>query len=173
MLTKLQKKEHIGIGRELIEKSEHLIFVDFSGLSVNDTRKLKMALKSFGSTYKVMKKRLIKISFKEAGIEFDPKQFAGQLGIIFVPKDFYGVASGVYGVLRELLKAKKELKIVGAYDIAGKKFIDAAKFSEISKLPSREELLTRLVVYLTVPMKRLLLVLNCRKDKLQGITVTA
>lgn len=173
MLTKKQKTEHVALGKDLIQKSEHLIFVDFSGLSVNDTRKLKNALKGFGSTYKVIKKRLVKIALKEAGIDFDPKQFEGQLGIIFVPKDFYGVASGVYGVLKELLKTKKELKIMGAYDIKGKAFIDAGAFASISKLPSREELFTRLVVYLTVPIKRLLIVLNGRKEKLQGGTVTA
>ncbi|MDP3901490.1 MAG: 50S ribosomal protein L10 [bacterium] len=145
MLTRAEKKEYIDLGKDLAQKSKALVFADFSGISTADIRKLKSELKKLGANFKVIKKRLLKLSLKEAGIDVDPTQFDSQVGTVFANDDLISVAAPIYKFSKELAKSKKDFKILGAYDSVEKSFLDADQFTIIAKLPSREVLLAQLV----------------------------
>ncbi len=153
MLTKVQKKEHVAKSRELSESSKTLIFADFTGVSIADLNKLKKTLKEKGASFKVFKKRLLAIAFKEAGIEFDLKQFKAPIGTIFAEGDLSSVAGPIYKFIKELEKQKIPFKIVGGFDRDGKKIITSEEFLVIAKLPSREELLGMVVGAISGPLR--------------------
>lgn len=115
-----------------------------------------------GGVFAVIKKRLLRIALKNKGIDFDPARFAIQAGIIASPKTLYDVAGKIYALVKDLAKAKKELKILGGIDIKTKQEITAEDFVKIAKLPTREALLTRIAFMLTMPMKKIMVALGER-----------
>jgi len=153
MKTKIQKAEEIKEAAELLGKNENLVFTDFTGVSFELLKRLKLQLKKSGATFKVVKKRLLKVAMKEQGIEFDPVQFDSQLGTIFVPKSLSESASVIYKFAKELAKEKKEFKILGAFDTKEKKALTAEEFTVIAKLPSREVLLGMVLGGMTGPLR--------------------
>jgi large subunit ribosomal protein L10 len=158
MKTKQQKIEQVEGGQELLKGSQLLLFTDFTGTSVEDMKNLRKTLREMGAKFKVIKKRLLRIVFEKMGVDFNPEQFDSQLGTIFTQKDIYEIISPVYKFSHE--KEKQGFKILGAYDLAEKKFIDADTVVKIGKLPSREVLLSQLVGVLSAPMRMLAYVLN-------------
>lgn len=161
MRTKAQKKEDITKLKKLLQGSGSLAFCDFTGTPTVAIQKLKRTLKPFGGSYTVTKKRLLGVAFKDAGITLDPKaSFTGELGTVFAEGDVLTVASAIYKFSRELAKEKKEFKIVGGYDIAGKTFVTAEQFVALAKLPNRETLLSQFVGMLAAPIRSFMFVLN-------------
>lgn len=161
-LTKAQKTKQIQDAARLLKESRTLVFVDFTGTPVEELRKLRADLRVEEATMKVVKKRLLKIAFKDAGIEFDPLQFGAQVGTVFST----GELSGVAGVVQRFSKGKERFAILGAYDLAGRAFLDANTVVAIGKLPSREVLLAQVVGGLSAPLRVFLYVLNGRREKL-------
>jgi len=166
MLTKQQKSKQIEASQQLLEKNQTLIFTDFTGLPTSDLKTLRQLLREFDAQFKVVKKRLLKIAFRKRGIDYDPTQFAGQVGVIWLPKDLFAVAGKIYQFLKELAKAKKELKILGGWDRQTKKEITAEEFLTIAKLPAREVLLTQIAFMLTMPLRQIMVALNERAKKI-------
>jgi large subunit ribosomal protein L10 len=159
MRTKTQKKGDIEKGVEALAKSETVVVTDFTGLSANELNAFRRAVRTLGGVVLVMKKRLLKLAFAEKGIEFDPKEFAGQAGVVFSPKDIVETAGVVYKFSKPF--AKKDIfKILGGFEIKAKKFIEGKEVKQIGQLPSREVLLGQLAFMLTVPIKKLLFVMN-------------
>jgi len=154
MKSKEQKNKEIKAGEELFGKSQSLIFVDFGKVPTQKILSLKKKLKELGVQFKVLKKRLLKIIFKKSEIDFDPQSVSGgQMGTIFAPKDIYSTAKPVY-------KFFEGIKILGAYDLKEKQFLESDLFKKIALLPSREILLAQLAGVLTAPLKMFLYILN-------------
>lgn len=165
MLTKAQKTEQVKEGKKLIKASQNLVFADFTGVSVEELRRLKKELRNAGADFRVFKKRLLKIALKEAGIDFDPKQFEAQVGTVFTAKELTSVASQIYKFSKELAKKKKDFKILGAFDLINKSFLGPEQFTIIAKLPSREVLLAQLVGTLAGPIRALMYLLQEKSKK--------
>jgi large subunit ribosomal protein L10 len=168
MKTKEQKAKQIEEGEKLLKQNKSLVFIDFSGASVEDLKSLRKILKDFGAKLKVIKKKLLRIVFERNRIDFNPEQFESQLGITFTNRDVAEMAGPIYKFFKELEKKRFSArggsalsgKILGAYDLAEKKFIDAETVVKIGKLPTREVLLGQLVGILSAPMRMLAYVLN-------------
>jgi large subunit ribosomal protein L10 len=160
MKSKQQKNLEIKSGEELFKKSQSLIFVDFSKVPTQNLRLLKTKLKKIGAQFKVIKKRLLRIIFKENKIDFDPQaNFEGQMGTIFSPEDVYSSAGPVH-------KSLEGIQAVGAYDLKEKQFLTIDAFKKIALLPSREVLLSQVVGMIAAPIKMFLFILN-EKSKVE------
>ncbi len=156
MLSKSQKEKHIEIGQDLFNKSESLIFVDFSGKTVEDLKALRRTLKSVEATFKVIKKRLLRIVLERNGTAIDPKKFDSQVGTIFGAGDISTIAAPA---------VKSGLTILGGYAKDGQTVWDGATVKSIGQLPPREILLGQLVGMLTSPLRMFMFVLNEKGKK--------
>lgn len=166
-LTKAQKVQQIDLGLEKLKISANVVFADFNKVRVEDVKKLRRELRSAGAELRVIKKRLLKLAFQKMGLDFDPSQFKSQLATIFLPKDLSEFAPLIYKFSKGLERAKKgEFKIVGAYNVLDKQFVDANEFIAIAKLPSREVLLAQIAIMLTMPIKQFMTTLNERSKQL-------
>ncbi len=159
MKTKAQKKEQIETGKSEFDKSETVVFTDFTGLSANDLNVFRKLIRGLGGVMVVMKKRLLTLSLKEKGIDFDAKKLEGQVGVVFSPKDSVETANVVYQFGKPF-KTKNIFKILGGFEVKGKRFMEKAEVETLGQLPSREVLLGQLAFMLTVPIKKVLFVLN-------------
>ncbi len=153
MLTKAKKKEHVEASGKKIKASKNVVFVDFSGVSTPDINTLKAELRKVGGEYKVVKKRLLKIALKEAGIEFDPSATKSAIATVYTPTDLTAVASPIYKFTKELAKRKIDFKVLAAYDAEAKKLLSTAEFTVIAKLPNRETLLAMVIGAMTGPLR--------------------
>jgi len=155
-IRKERKKEIIEIGTEDIGKSKALIFADFTGANVDDMSKLRSELKSAGSRLRVIKKRLLGVILKNKNIGYDPRQFDGPVGTIFVS----GELSEAAGSLYRLSQNRESFKLLGAYDLKNNQEISREMVNALGSLPPRETLLGQVVGAIAGPLRAFVYILN-------------
>lgn len=160
MKTKEQKKEAIERGTALARKAQALVFVDFTQAPTKQVEGLKRALEKVQGVYTVIKKRLLGIVLKNEDIAVDANQFDGQLATIFSEKDIADTAGAIYQFLKGIAKDYPLFQMIGGYDVASKKFFDAAAMQSLGKLPSRDILLAQFVGLLSTPTRSLVYTLD-------------
>jgi len=153
-LTRAQKEELVVELTEKIKASKSIVFADYSGVKTNDINELKNRLKKEGTNLRVIKKKLVDISLKNAKIEIDIKTLSGQLAVTISDNDEVAPAR----VLSKFAKENESLKILGG--VLGVKGMTASEVTDLAKLPSKEEMLARLVGTLNAPLTGLVNVLS-------------
>jgi len=141
-LTKEQKTKQIEAVKEKISKQKSVIFVDFSKVSSKDMFGLRKSLKEAGCNLKIAKKTLIRIAFGQSNISFWNKiksSVPGQLALVFGIEDEIAPAR----IANTFAKSHENFKILGG--IFESRFIEREKVLVLANLPSRNELLSRLV----------------------------
>ena len=146
MLNKNQKKEIIEKLTEDIKNSKSVVFVDFKGLKVNDTRALKKDLRNSGASLKVAKKTLINLALEKAGVKIDARLMEGQIALAVSDADETSPAKIIDG----FSKKNKNIKILAG--LLGSKIMKLEEIEALAKLPSKEELLAKLVGTLNAPI---------------------
>ncbi len=154
MLTKTQKQEVLEDLKEKIAKQKAVVFVDFTGLKVKALSDLRKKIKAAGNEIKIAKKTLFGIAFKKAGFEFDSKKLKGEIALVFGYKDEISPAK----ITNQFAKGNQNLKILGG--LIENKFFEAEKIIELAQLPSREELLAKLVGGINAPVSNFVYALN-------------
>jgi len=153
-LIKEQKQKIIDDLREKIAKQKAMIFVDFSGLKVKDLFNLRKKLKAAGNELKVAKKTLMDIVFKKGKLEVEPRKLPGEIALVFGYKDEISPAKIIWQFSQE----NPNLKILGGF--FENKFLETEKVIELAKLPTREELLAKLVRSISSPMSNFVRILE-------------
>lgn len=153
MLNKEQKKQIVEREVLRLKNLRSVVFIDFAGVKAGDLNSFRRDVREVGEL-SVVKKRLLRVAFEKAGIDFNPEIFEAQLGTIFSGEDLQPVAALTYKF--------KEAKIIGGYDLSEKKFMPADEVIALGKLPSREVLLSQVVGMVASPIRSFLFVLNER-----------
>ena len=171
MKTKAQKGEELKKAKALLDKSQALIFADFTKISAENIRKLRGELKKSNANFLVIKKRLLAIILKEKGINVDVQQFKMSIGTIFSEKTADAIAGPAFNFFKSLEvpeggdKAMWTNKLLGGYDIATSVPMDAQQIAYIGKLPPREVLLAQLLGMLAGPIRSFMYILD-QKSKM-------
>jgi len=163
MLTKTQKKKIIDDLADKIKRQQVLIFTDAKGIKVNEIQKLRRELKKAEAEYKVAKKTLVNLAFKKENKELDIFQFNGSLALAFGYKDPISVIK----ILNNFSKTNESLKILGG--LMEDRFLTIEEVKELAKIPSREELLAKLVWSIKSPISGLVNVLEGNIRNLVGV----
>ncbi|MEK7181413.1 MAG: 50S ribosomal protein L10 [Patescibacteria group bacterium] len=171
MKTKLQKQKEVKKGTDFIQKSQTVIFTDFGKVKTNDLKQLRKALKEHGADYLVIKKRLLSLILKEKGIDFNAQSHKFSVGTVFSNKGIEDISAPVvkfFSKLGEDFKAAE--KVLGAYNLKDKSFIEGTKVVMIGNLPSREVLLSQLLGMIQAPISSLLYIM---KEKSKQVELSA
>lgn len=147
MQTKVQKKEVVTNVSGKAKEAKALVFANFKGVSVADMTGIRRELRKSGSSWQVLKKTLLNIALKDAGIKVDARVLDGQVGVAFSSDE---VAAAK--VLSDFIKANKntELSIVGG--VLGTETLSVESVKALAKLPSRDELRAKVVGTLQAPI---------------------
>ena len=155
MLTKKAKQELVEKLAQQIKEAKSIVFTDYRGLSVVDMTGLKKELKKEETNLKVIKKKLIDIALDKAGIkDVSVKELEGQLAITISARDEVTPAK----ILDKFSKSNDNLKILGG--ILEKEFMTEDQVKALAKLPSKEELIAKVVGSLKAPLSGLVNVLQ-------------
>ena len=163
MLTKKQKEQVIEDLTDRIKRQKVLVFTDFSGLKVSETRDLRKKLREAGMEYKVAKKTLIKLALEKAKKVADIMQFKSSVALVFGYNDPIMPAKIISGFSKE----HNKLKVLGG--LMEDKVLTVEEIKELAKIPSREELLAKLVWSIKSPVSGLVNVLSGNIRNLIGI----
>jgi large subunit ribosomal protein L10 len=145
MLTKDQKKQLVKDLSQAIKAAKSVVFADFKGLKVKDLSALKKELRKADSSFRVSKKTLMNIALKEAGVEYDTKKLEGQIAITLAADEVTAAK-----IIDTFAKKNENIKILGG--ILGEKILDSTQVKALAKLPSKKELLAKLVGTINAPV---------------------
>ncbi|HOF42326.1 MAG TPA: 50S ribosomal protein L10 [Candidatus Moranbacteria bacterium] len=147
MLTKNQKVELVKTLTEKIKAAKSAIFLDYKGLKVKDLTELKKNLRKSGVEYVVVRKTLLDLAFKDAGIkDVDVKSMEGQIALSLSNEDEVAGAK----IIDVFSKTNENVKMLGG--VLGTEIMDAKQAKALAKVPSKEELLAKLVGTLNAPV---------------------
>jgi len=149
-MTNIKNKEIVtGLGDKL-EGAKSVVFVDYTGLDANKLNELRKQVRSEGAELSIAKNTLMKLALLEKkGGEMAGKlaeKLKGQMMTLLSYED-------AVAPLKKLVDFAKVYEvpvvITGIFD---GKVVSAEKIAELSELPSREELLSRVVGGLKAPL---------------------
>jgi large subunit ribosomal protein L10 len=179
MKTKVEKGEELKKAKALLDKSQALVFADFSKVTAEDVRKLRIELKKSGANFLVIKKRLLGLLLKERGINADLNQFKLSVGTIFSEGSIDEAAGPAYKFFSGMPVVEGGAKdmwikhLLSGYDMKSAALIDSAQIVYIGKLPPREVLLAQLLGMLTAPIRSFMYVLDQKAKQGGGGVVAA
>ena len=145
--TKEQKKQIVDNLAEKLSNFKSLVFTDYKGLTVAEASAIRKLAKEQGAEYIVAKKTLINLALDKAGLkDIDVKSLTGNVALIIGFEDEVAPAK----IAANFAKDHEALKLLGG--IMEQKYIDLAQVELLSKIPSKAELLAKLVGSLNSPV---------------------
>ena len=157
-----QKKEIVKNLAERFKESATGVFVTYSGLSVAKDTELRAKLREAGVEYTVIKNTLARFAANEIGFESLSDIFNGTTAVATHPTDVVAPAK----VLAEFISAKPEqpgIEIKAGF-VEGK-VVDLSEIIALSKVPSKETLLTMLACGLNANIANLARAINAVKEQ--------
>ena len=142
--------------KEKLQSAQGAVFVGFSGLSVADVTKLRRKFREGGVEYKVVKNTLTRIAADELGFNDLDAVLEGPTAIAYSAEDTVAPAK----ILKDFIKETKTEALTVKAGIADGQVIDAAAVEALASVPSREELLAKLVGSMQAPISGLVNVLQ-------------
>lgn len=141
------------LGKELAECPNAILF-GFAGLKVPEVTELRRQVRGTASRYVVVKNTLALRAAKGTALEALADQFAGMTAVAYNRSSPVALAR----VLTAFAKTNPNLVFKAAV-IDGRP-VPAAELKTIAEMPSREELVARLVFLMQSPLRRLVTVLH-------------
>jgi len=137
-----------------LAKAETAILFGFAGLKVTEVTELRRQVRGTQSKYIVVKNTLARRAVKGTPLEPMIEHFRGPTAVAFNSTNAVALAK----VLTTFAKANPNLVFKGAL-VEGRP-VAAKEIATIADLPTREELVSKLLFIMQSPMRRLVTVLN-------------
>jgi len=165
--TRQRKEKDLDSLIKNFEGSKSTVFANYYGLKVKDVDELRKNCRKSGLKVAVAKKNLLRLAFKK--YEIEPKELEGEILAIFGTDEILPAKAAA-----DFAKTHEPLKIIAG--LMTGKWMDAAGVKTLARLPSKEELLAKLVGTINAPvsgfvnvlagnLRGLLYTLNGIKDK--------
>jgi large subunit ribosomal protein L10 len=135
------------------------IFTDYRGLTVEQITNLRGSLRKLGAEYKVVKNNFAKIAFRELSRPDVSAYLVGPTAVALTKDEASQVAKSLMDFARET-----SVKIKGGL-VDGQVFNDR-QMEALSKLPSKAELIAKLMGTINAPLQNLVYAMNGVTSKL-------
>src|SRR5262245_7937540 len=164
-MLRSEKEEIVGQIRAQFERMSSAVFVDFTGMTVEQVTKLRDQFRAKGVAYRVLKNTLVKKALGDAPV-------TKQIG--FALKGMTGVAwsfeepSAAARVIKEFKKDNEKLKIKAGIlegDVLDAKAVE----DQLAQLPSKDEARARLLATLQAPAQRFVMLMNAPARDFMGV----
>jgi len=155
-LSREKKAQIISSLTEEIKNSHGIIFSHYQGLNNAQFTKLRKDLKKYNANFKVVKNTFLKLALKNYNLTELENYVNRSIGVIICKEE-----KKLVELVKYLFEFSEENPHLGL--ICGRIYnviADSKKLNEVSKLPSKEELIVKLVGLLSMPIRRLYSVLN-------------
>lgn len=154
-----QKKQVVEEIRSKIKDAKSIVLVDYRGLTVEEVTELRKKCTEAGVEYKVYKNTMMRFAFKEEGYEAFNEFLAGPNAIAISKEDVVAPAK----ITSEFAKDHKNLEFKAG--IVEGELVGIDKIKAIGELPSKEVLLTQIVIALNSPISKFARTIQAIVDK--------
>lgn len=149
-----EKKKHADDLHEELKKAKGVILSKFQGITVAQDFELRRKVAGTGARYKVVKNSLIERAAKGTPLEPIAQKLAGTTSVALTEGDSVALAK----VLTEY--AKENPVFTFKSGVVEGRVVSLADFSALATLPSREQLLSKVLFLFNSPAQRVALTLS-------------
>lgn len=150
----LEKQQVVAEIKARLSSSAGVIMADYRGLTVKEMRTLRSSLREAGAEVTIYKNSLAQIAIRELELPTMDEYLEGPTAFVFTPED--PVASA-----KALLAFGKEHKVFSFKGgLIDGQVVDAAAVKAIATLPSREELIAKLMGTMLNPLRNFMAMAN-------------
>jgi len=148
------KSQTVAEIKQLLQSSASIVLVDYKGVNVEEVTRMRRQLSEAGVKYKVYKNTLVEIAAREVGITGLSTYLSGPTAMAFGLSDPVAPAKQISESIKKLNKMQIKAGILEG------KVIDAASVKVLAELPSKQELIAKLLGSLNTPIANLVGVLG-------------
>jgi large subunit ribosomal protein L10 len=153
-LTKAEKAEMMKGIQDAVKSSKTVVFVNFKGLTVGDTTKVRRALRENKVGYLVAKKTITRKALESQTIKGSMPEMEGELAIAY-SEDLTAPAREIFAASK---KHDKKITIQGG--IFDGEYKNKEEMMAIALIPSKETLYGMFVNLINSPIQRLAIVMD-------------
>jgi large subunit ribosomal protein L10 len=149
--TRIQKEETVVELKDKFSKAKSVVFADYRGMTMSQLTDLRTKLRAEKAEFSVTKNNLVKLAASDLG---DLNDLNGPIATLFAYED-------EISPLKLLVKAFKENNVGSVKGgFLGSEQLDAHKITQLSVLPSKDELRGKTVGVLVAPLQGMVGVLQ-------------
>lgn len=161
-VTIQKKQQKIKELADIIKDAKAMVLADYRGLKVSEDTKFRTALRNADIEYRVVKNSITRFAFKENGLEELEPYLVGPTAIAISNTDPVAPARLLAKYAKEYPKLELKAGIVEG------KIIDIDGLKMLAQLPSRDELIAKVLGGLNAPIYGFASVLNAN---IRGLVV--
>ena len=162
-MERSQKEAQVSELRSIFKNMSAAVLVDYRGIEANQVVELRKKLNDASSTMKVIKNSLARIAAEDTPFAELADQFTQTRALVYSDGDAVQQAK----VLSEATKSVDNLKILAGILVGDSKtsILNTGEVEALSKLPSREELIVKLLFIMQSPATQFVRTLNAVPTK--------
>lgn len=154
MKNKDDKKKDIEALRKDLDQSKNLFVTGYQKLRVDQDFELRKAVRGAGGKYRVIKNNLAEKASEGTAAEGVLKGLRGMTSLAYTSKDPVALAKALTAY------AKNNPSFTFKAGLVEGRVIDIRAINDLATLPSREEVLARLLFMINAPAQRLVTAIN-------------
>jgi large subunit ribosomal protein L10 len=154
MKPKGKKKEELDELKKDLENAKNLFVAQFKGMTVAQDTELRQKIRGTNSKYRVVKNTLAKKAAEGTAAEGVAKAFDGSTSIAYNTNDPVSLAKALTAY------AKTNPLFVFKAGIVEGRVVNIGDIANIAAMPSKEELIAKLLFLINSPAQRIAVALN-------------
>lgn len=154
MKPKGKKEQELNELKKDLADAKNMIVAQFQGMSVAQDTDLRSKIRATKSSYRVVKNTLARIAAKGTPAESLTKAFDGSTSIAYNASDPVSLAKAL------TIYAKANPLFVFKAGMVEGRVVRIEDFAEIAAMPSKEELIAKVLFLLNAPAQRIAVALN-------------
>ncbi len=154
MKPKGKKQEELNELKKDLADATNMIVARFQGMTVAQDSELRQKIRATNSSYRVVKNTLARVAAKGTPAENLSKSFDGSTAIAYNDKDPVALAKALTAY------AKTNPLFVFKAGMVEGRVVNIEDFATIAALPSKEELIAKVLFLVNAPAQRLAVALN-------------
>lgn len=155
MKTRERKQEDLNALTEQLNNSKSAMVVGFNKLTVTKDQEFRNHLRSAGANFQVVKNTLARIAVKGTPYEDASEHFKGVTGIAWTENDAVILSKAV----SKFVKDNADIYTFKAGIVEGR-VVNLKQVEAIASLPSKEELISKLMFVINAQAQRIVTVIN-------------
>jgi len=165
MKKKSEKQKDLDNLKTELAKVSTVILTTFQGITVEDDTKLRRAVQAAGGKYQVVKNTLAELAGSGTAAEGVLKNLKGTHSIAYTETDPVALAKALTKIAKDVPAFQFKSGVVEG------KVISIAEIKQLAEMPSREELISKIMFLLNAPAQRIATALNALPRNL-AVTVS-
>jgi large subunit ribosomal protein L10 len=154
MKSKGKKQDELNELKKHLADAKNMIVAQFQGMTVAQDTELRQKIRATNSHYRVVKNTLARLAAKGTSAESLSQSFDGPTAIAYNSSDPVSLAKALTAY------AKANPLFVFKTGMVESRVVNIADFAAIAAMPSKEELIAKVLFLVNAPAQRLAVSLN-------------